>query len=303
MTAPLYFLPRLKREHVTPAILQARGLGDLLRDELDPSGHTGRDVLQHVPMFELTAPGPDGLPGTILSINAPGALAPPRFGYYPQSNDWHKISDDLYLGLDRHDPPQPRDLQRPSRRTDAAGKPLPPHPGHLVTCADGRTWEVPVVRRPNDTTELPRYMGWDAAGNFSLRIDPAYQAVWDMTAEVVTIFFESAMSQISYERAAELSLAALALNYRVTRPLVSHARLLATSDWEAILGALVDLPTYKAIAHQEAARNKGRPATASANSSDPTPADNCAHDCPPALPPTVAGPPDDCRNTAQAAPS
>lgn len=184
------------------------------------------------------ADGPENSGFLVYAPTADGA-APDWLGYFPQRQTWTQLGPGVWIGVDDHLPPTPADLVR--RKTFA---------GHAVTLADGREWLIPVVRRPGGSTNLPQRLGWDfATKKFGATLDERYRDVWERTAEAVDVFFnrEKTGGSITLERACELAVDALRLNYRIGPAEASLLGLLDTTNWEQALGAVVDLPTFLEI--------------------------------------------------------
>lgn len=263
MSAPLYFLPGVDRdalvtrERVNHGALTPFGLDLALADVNDAD-----ELLRVTP----TGSTPSGKPGTIVYVGGPGQPSPDRFGYFPAQQTWHDYGR-LWIGLDQLSPVKPADLVRHGTRRDAAGVPLAPCDGHQVALGDGNLWEIPIIRRPNGSTLLPRKFDW-RDGRMSIDIESRYENVWNLTGEVIDFFLDSAKlaaegqsRTCTLQWAADMALAALGLNYRVLPELVGLLGLVGTATWQPILGAMIDWPLIMAAVR--AAEKKSDPPASS----------------------------------------
>jgi len=267
MSSPIYFLAgAVESQLFHPAtralsreLLAKYGLDEALADV------TSRD---EVYACNLTGKSPTGEAGLLLSANAIGKSLQDRLGFYPESQTWEDFGR-CWIGLDRFDPVTPADLQRKGTRVSLDGSALPPYDGYPVALADGHEWEVPIIRRPDGTTKLPRKIAWRKDGK-RLELSTRYQAVWDATGEAVQFFMGDAAQgggreTRDYEWAAGLALAGLALNYRLSGELATALGLLTTANWQQVAEAMIDMPfVYAAIAREQkktaAAAAEGSPA-------------------------------------------
>lgn len=266
---PLYFLPSLTKEQLAPgerfdrAVLRARGLADVFAD------CDYRDCLFNEP----TALGPGGHSGLYLAYQVPvTAELPRRTAYYPDEQEWHQVGDGslLWIGIDKASPPTAADMQR--KRV---------YHGYYVTLADGQAWAIPVIRRPDGSTELPCDMVFDAAGNVVEPIKRAYVDYWEETADVADWFYTPDgfdAESFSKPRALKLAIRALGLNYRYGINEQNAVRAIDTMNWVSVLGSTVDLSKTLELA---AAKKNEAPAAEPLN--------------------TLPGQPDDCPTTAPAA--
>jgi len=263
MSAPLYFLPKILAAGFAPAgriawsLVESRGLAAALADCAG---------LDDVARAEVLGAGPDGGPGLIVSPLPINSREPPRrLGFFPADQAWTRISDALWVGIDKYYPPSPADLIRKH-----------PLPGHAIVLGDGQTWEVPILRRPQTGGPcLPADLFWDEAGVFVAELRPEYQALWAKTQRIADWFFGADDKGPTYQEAAELCLEALALNYRFGRPEQRVLRLVTTGNWSQILGAIVDLPWVEAeVKRLEEAEKKSAAGGVAAASSTPGAADS-----------------------------
>ncbi len=239
MAQPLYFLPDLRESAAKDValrkqILKERGLLEVFADV----------PMVEQPLAELTGRGPGDKSGCMLYYQTPSGDIPRRAGYYPSEQSWTPVGDGslLWIGVDTAEPPKPEEMARKKR-----------HNGYWVELGDGNKWLVPVIRRPDDSTELPADMVWDSAGRLIKPIKAAYQAYWNETAEVAAYFFEDA--ELSEGRALELAIRALSLNYRYDRTAHNILRAVDTATWPLVIGCTVDLPKSDALADAQKKMN------------------------------------------------
>jgi len=211
MSQPLYFLPDVPHAalvgpdgSLSRTLLRSRGLDEIFADV--QSIHV--DCAVNV----LSGRGPGDRSGVILCYQGRDGQLPRRLGYYPDEQAWLEVGDGRYwLGHDTADPPTADDLQRPGRR----------HPGYFLDSDCGR-WVVPVIRRPDDTTDLPRDLYQDLrTGELHQPLKAAYHDYWEETGEVLAFLRlkedpgdEPRRVEIPMARALDLAVRALGLNYR-----------------------------------------------------------------------------------------
>lgn len=246
MAQPLYFLPGIYRAQLCPgerlarSLLAARGLGEIF----DDVGQGGR---QDFATCELAGRGPGDKSGTVLCYQTPSGAVPRRVGYYPAEQAWHQVDDGLWIGLDTDDAPRPEEMARRKQFS-----------GYRPELGDGQEWLVPIIRRPDGSTELPTDMFWDAAGAVQEPIKERYRAYWDETAEVADWFFvEGASDQFDKARAFSLAVRAIGLNYRFGRAEQNLLRVVDAGTYLTVLGCTVDI--IKANAVQEAQKKSSEP--------------------------------------------
>ena len=228
MAQPLFFLPNLRKHQCDSvaqmrAILKERGLTDIFAD------------VPHDDMciVELTGRGPDDKSGMILAYQSPVTDIPRRIEFHPAEQEWTRVDDGLYLGIDTAEPPSAKDLERKSQ-----------YGGYRVPLA-GNDWLVPVIRRPDDTTLLPRDWFWDATGRTVQPIKPAYRAFWEETADVLDWFIADELPpEATSHRALELCVRALSINYRFGRNEQNVMRVIDPDNAMTILGVTVDFPRF-----------------------------------------------------------
>jgi hypothetical protein len=222
MTQPLYFLPSLtwtrdQTEATTRLILKDRGLSEIFRD-------VKRD---EIGFQELAGRGPDDKSGSIIWYSD-NREPPRRCGYYKTEQDWHDCGA-FYIGIDTASPPTPADLRRKRE-----------HAGYPLELADGNQWMIPVVRRPNDTTELPTDLYVDAAGNLCEPIKPAYQKYWEAGKEVCEWVYGGIEPKTI--TALNLAIDALGLNYRYGPAEHAILRYIDKENFVELLQITVDMP-------------------------------------------------------------
>jgi len=225
---PLYFLPNLQRNQLAPggnlsrAILQERGIADAFADVV------GISVDCYV--GEVVG-GPGGHSGVILCYQTPEGKLPDDCGYYPDDQEWTPIGDgtELWIGIDPKDPPQPEDLQR--KRTYA---------GYHCPLKDDRTWIVPVIRRPDDSTLLPTDMLLDDDGTVRKPIVAAYEQIWQDTEEACRWVFDG--EEADEGTALALAIRILGVNYRFGRHEHNTLKVIDSASLFSLMASAVDAP-------------------------------------------------------------
>lgn len=223
---PLYFLPRAADNRRETII--AHGLGYIFADIRD----------DEVCGCQIIGKGPSGEPGwivaakTVPSVDADGITVPARppveMRYKPDSQTWKKtLAGDIWIGVNPADPPTPVELQR--RQT---------FPGTGIDLA-GDSWNVPLLRRPDDSSLLPRSFEFDSAGRLHQPLDERYREIWERTAEAVELFVGGGDTDEAISWALPLCVDALALNYRFGRDEQNVLKLLDSRNWLAVLAAAI----------------------------------------------------------------
>lgn len=203
-----------------------------------------------------------------------------RIGYYPDRQKWTRLrglngASGVWLGWYLDAPPTPADLTKPARL-----------PGHLVTLADGRQWELPVARRWSDDAfmrTVPARLTLDDNGQWVPgEVLAEYAGLWSV-AEAWMSFKARASEQsgaaMSIAEAVELACTALAVNYRVSRSEVAALGLVDDQGQKAVemLDAVIDWPTFaRWVDEQKAAQKKTAldPSTPATCAFAPGPADS-----------------------------
>jgi hypothetical protein len=226
MSQCLYFLPNLRKA-------QCDNVG-LMRGVLKERGLT--DVFADVPqaemcIAELTGRGPGDKSGLILAYQTPAGDVPRRIGYYPAEQVWTPVGDGslCWIGIDPSEPPKPEELARRKQ-----------YVSYAVMCGDANQWSVPIIRRPDGSTDLPTDMVWDATGKFVEPIKPAYESFWQESKEFADWFYGDNSQPFPAERGLMLAIRALSINYRFGREEQSVLRVIDRDCFTSILGATVD---------------------------------------------------------------
>lgn len=231
MSQPLYFLPNVRWTFgqniaITRSIIREAGLTDIFSDVSE----------DHVGFNEISGKGPNGSSGTIIFYRD-NREPPRRMGYYEGEHDWHQVGDGskCWIGIDKLSPPRPEDL---CRRTI--------HEGYNLELADGRRWQIPVIRRPDGSTGLPTDMIFDAAGKYSEPIKPAYQKYWESSAEVCEwVYVDGGSDRIDNPKALMFAIEAMNLNYRYGMQEHNALRLVDKTNFQVLLMLTVDLPRVR----------------------------------------------------------
>jgi hypothetical protein len=235
---PLYYLPGLFRETLTKddallrPVLQARGLETVFADVRQGQFLCGN----------LERGSPDGQAGCLLAYHTAAGKLPQISGFYPEQQDWHFVEEGPYwIGLAKGQLPTPEDLKRPHQ-----------YAGYDIELAYG-TWKIPVIRRVDDSTNLPRDCFFER-GQLVEPIKDAYRRYWDASAEVGKWFFnEGGFKDFDKARGLILAIEALSLNYRYT--LAEHA-LLRAVDVESLMTVLAGSVDYYRAQALENAKKK-----------------------------------------------
>lgn len=251
MAQPLYFLPDIPTAalvgpdgSLSRTLLRSRGLDEIFCDV--------HNVNLDCSVNALSGRGPGGKSGQVLCYQTPQGDLPRRIGFYPDEQQWLEVGDGRYwIGHDPADPPTAEDLRRPSRL----------HPGYFLDAAGGN-WCVPIIRRPDDSTDLPRDLYYDPrTGELREPLKAAYERYWQETAEVLDFLRLKEPStdaprrvQIPKARALELAVRALGINHRFGQAEQAVLRVVDSQNYITILGLTVDLP--KVLAFEEVQREK-----------------------------------------------
>lgn len=212
-----------------------RGLGYAFADKCAPS------------VVEIQE-GPGGASGALAAVGSPEGLA-----YEPAVQEWQlaeAVGPGVWIGWpkDRKQLPGPRDLMRRSVCVE----------GYPVRLGDGNLWDIPVVRRaPNasqvNRTALPLVVkiGADGAARSEVRAD--YEGLWRMSLVLRDSLFGTVDAQGNVTRPdfvdpfdlLRLGALALAVNYRVGLYEVSALELIDTENAKEIGDAVLDGPNLK----------------------------------------------------------
>lgn len=218
-----YYLPGRQAGSVTREELAATPLAATLRDCLE----TQRDFQNRIVQNQVLAQGPDGFSGVLLFAQ-PARLAPlaQRVGYYAADQIWHERAG-YWIGWDRGCPPDPASLARESLTA-----------GVEEILGDGHVWCCPLIRRLGRAPNLPRVMEVDAAGEFGMRVLPAYDWAWELSGEIFNRVFGE--PTYPFADAFRLAVGALSLNYRVGPDEASLLGLITTLNFQKVFEAAID---------------------------------------------------------------
>lgn len=220
-----YYLPGQQVGQLTrEAVIQA-GLEMPLRDGLETQLAFQERLIQN----QVLSRGPDGMSGVLLFAQ-PRDLLPvnQRVGYFPAEQEWRDYGGH-WLGWDKRHLPSPEYLARPTGVK-----------GYEHVLGDERAWECPTIRRLGRYANLPRTMGWGAAGEFEMRILPAYDWAWELAGEIVDRVFGP--QRYLFTDVFRLAVAALSINYRIGPREASVLGLITTENFERIFEAAIDWP-------------------------------------------------------------
>ena len=232
---PVYFLPNVVKDtlcnpqgDLDRSILRARGLADIFADVTN--------YRVDCSICDVIGSGPGMKSGCVLAYNTPTGRCPRRIGFYPDEQTWHAIGDGemVWIGTDNASPPTAADFARKTQ-----------HSGYRLTLADGAEWLVPIVRRPDGSTELPTDMYWDDAGRLQEPIKSAYAHLWETSAEVADWFTMAV--EMKKARALEIAVQVLGINYRFGRNEQSVCRIIDSQTYLAILAASIDAARADAV--------------------------------------------------------
>lgn len=190
--------------------------------------------------------GPDDKPGAIfawhvVSLTNPDAV-PARFGYEPRLQEWTPLrAGAFYFGQEPARPITPTCIAR-----------VKTYPGLPAMLGDGQEWEIP------KTELLPKVWGVDDDGEFSLRIAPKFREYCALSERVFCNFYEQsqdpAAGDIVLPEAFEYCCRALALNYRLTKDVISWLGLIDDGNFVNILMASIEMPLILKV--EEALKKK-----------------------------------------------
>ncbi len=240
---PLYFLPDetlrsvLKDGLILRDVLAKHGIADSFSDVQGPKAGDC-DAAD-------CAAGPEGLKGVILAYKRPDGKGPAPH-YQERGWDWAKCRDNLWIGTQGQVTSE--DLQRPRG-----------YDGYAIPLADMGQWLIPVIRRDDGSTELPRVMDWDDAGAFTETIREKYRDFWETTRDVLVWLTEpDGTENMDNGHAARLAVRALTLNYRFGMAEQRALQVVDSENFLTILGMTIDLVKIQevALAQAEDAKKK-----------------------------------------------
>lgn len=231
MSQPLYFLPGIDRESLGTGgklsrdVLQSRGLATVFADVQAIGVDAGAGNITH---------GPDGRSGCILYYVTPDGKIPQNTSYVPQAQTWHKRSDGVYIGLANDSPVTAHDLARKRQ-----------FPGYWIDLHE-QQWLIPVIRRVDDSTSLPRDCYFEN-GQLVEPIKDEYREYWNDVKEVSDWFFADRWQDFTKPRALILSVRAMSINYRFGLEEQTHLRIVDSESLLSVLMAAVDVPSAKTL--------------------------------------------------------
>jgi hypothetical protein len=153
--------------------------------------------------------------------------------YCPDEQEWIDCGG-YWMGWSREDRPRPEFLAR-----------SPLVSGYDTVLGDGLAWTCPTIRKGGRAPNLPRTMGLDAAGEFAMRIIPAFDWAWELSGEIFDRVFGS--QEMSWSEAYRLAVSALSLNYRVGPREASQLGLITTENFQRVAEAVVDWDVVKEL--------------------------------------------------------
>lgn len=239
MTQPIYFLPGVSAaavrnphtEKLDRSILKANGLDGIFSDVGFPD--SGCVDIQT---------GPDGKSGALLYYQTPDVKVPNLLGYYANRQTWAACGT-FWIGYETDNPPRECDLRRKRQCL-----------GYKLTDDAGQEWEIPIVRRPDESSELPCSMHYDS-GKLVEPVKEAYRKYWEETAEVVRWFFNDSGNfggeSFSKPRAFAIAVSTIGINYRFGMAEQKLADVPDSMNVGVVLGYSVDYPRYKAVSGAE----------------------------------------------------
>jgi hypothetical protein len=189
--------------------------------------------------------GPDGLSGCIVVALPVDRTRQHVQTYQADRQEWTQIDPGLYIGVDQQLRPHPFDLAR--------SKALK---GYPVTLADGHSYVVPVVRRPDwlverlrvQPSELPSSVKMGAHGSWTPKVKSQHAGLFERMQGVAELFFEDDGSlkqiptSVSMDWGVNLALEILGLNYRIGANEQTILDLLDNENWGTVLAFAIDAP-------------------------------------------------------------
>lgn len=227
MAQPLYFLPGLDTSalvvngKLSRDVLRERGIADVFADVITCPGDGGASNISK---------GPDNRSGCILYYGrGSDGNAPQLSGYHPHGQTWHRINDGLYIGLANDSPPTPEDMRRKKQIPGIAWE------------LNGADWLIPIIRRYDGSTELPRAMVWGADGAIQEPVRAEYMDRWEKASEIADWLFAGTWRDEYKGRALAYCVEmGLGINYRFGRNEQNLLRVIDVESFLVVLAALVD---------------------------------------------------------------
>lgn len=233
-----YYLPAVGREtfladHIK--VLQEFGLGDVLRDTLQPG-----KALAYFMLGEVAAHGPDGHGGIVIVARSSPADVPSRVGHFPDRQVWlQPPGARYYVGVDNEERPTPESLQRADLIS-----------GVEIELADGNFWIAPTIRKfginQNNPAkygicQLPMTWGNDPqTGAFGEILKPDWQQYWDLSELIFDWFTVIDSTAILKQDAFEKAVECLSINYRLGTFEASLLQIIDNQNYQAIFSAAID---------------------------------------------------------------
>lgn len=251
---PLYFLPgetlfgTANEGVLSRGVLAKHGIADTFSDVKGPK-------FADCEVAECES-GPGGSSGVILAYKRPDGKAPAAY-YHTSGWTWTQCRDNLWIGVDGNTAAE--DIQRPRG-----------YDGYKIPLADMGEFLIPVIRRDDGTTELPRVMGWNESGEFTESIREKYRSLWEETAQVLTWLVEkSPEDEIDTSLAAKMAIRALTINYRFGMLEQRVLQIVDSENYLTILGMTIDIVKINeiALARTEDAKKKESPSPGDASMS------------------------------------
>jgi len=182
--------------------------------------------------------GPDGGAGAVFGVEGVDAR------YMPERQDWKGAPGTKWgVGYWRSSKPGPADLARPEQIG-----------GHAVRLADGHEWLIPVARYLDGGTAFPERLQlgpdgqWAQTGTIPQYADICRQAETAWAALSTRLEDdETGTVEFTLHDEAQLAAQALGVNYRVGPVECSLLGLFDTTAVSAVVLALVDWPSVKAL--------------------------------------------------------
>ena len=217
-----YFLPRAHPEAV---IDQSRFRGDYLAEV--GLEHVLAETREGDWSVQPLAAGPGEAPGLLVQH-----LASQPLGYHAARQRWRKEGR-FWIGA--CGAIRPEHLARPRQ----AG-------GYAIEL-NGETWQVPILRRPDGSSELPQAVGWEE-GTYVERVADRYRQLWDDSAEICDWFATgfAGVGRGEHPRILDFAVRCLGVNYRYGRAEQNLIGAIDSSNWASVLMAAVDWPAVLA---------------------------------------------------------
>lgn len=153
-------------------------------------------------------------------------LRPPKFGYYPDTQEWRNTGEGYWIGIDLDNRPDQVGLRRNKIVL----------PSYEVELGEEK-WFVPIIRRPDGSTGLPVRYSY-RGGELHSHID-RHLEVW----EFVNRYAEDFLGEESSITELELFLGAvkiLGINYWIGPHEASFLELLGSIELQAVCMSAID---------------------------------------------------------------